>query len=1126
VSPSIPAAPVGGAVASAPAGAPGERHGARLLLDRTPPLSSGAPVLDAEQRGVVAHRHGPMLVLAGPGTGKTTTLVEAMVERLGGPDALRPDQVLGLTFGRKAAQEWRDRVTARVGGGAVPTVTTFHSYAYALVRECSDPVAFLEPLRLLSGPEQEQRLRELLVGSVREGRLDWPPQLAAALGTRGLAAEVRAVVARARALGLDPWDLEALSAGAGDLGPVWRAVGQFLGEYLDVLDLEGVADYTEVVHRAALLAHEPEVRTRLRARYRAVFVDEFQDTDPAQVRLLSGLVGPGTAFVVVGDPDQSIYTFRGADTRGILGFRDTFRAPDGGPAPTVVLRTTRRFGPVIREAAGRVLRFASLAPLPTEIVRAHRTPACAGSAYGDGILDVRTFDTEGAEASHVADVLRRAHLEEGVPWDDMAVLVRSGRRSVPRLRRSLGAAGVPVEVAGDELPLQDEPAVAPLLGVLTAVVAPGPLDDGAVHQLLLSPLCDADPADLRRLGRALRRLERTADPTARPTPSATLVRHLVEQVAADPSAPLPLSTSSSGVDARARHAQESVVRLGRLLHAARGVVARHGSAEEVLWSVWSGMRSPGGSGWPQRLETMALRGGEAGRRADADLDAVLALFAAAERVESRFGGRRGVQNFLEELRGQEIPADTLAERGVRGPGVRLLTAHRAKGLQWRLVVVASVQEGLWPDVRRRGSLLQADRLESTGLVDAPPAAVLLAEERRLFYVACTRAQERLVVTAVASTLDDGPQPSRFLDDLLGRPLDRSDHVPGRPARSLSVPGLVAQLRAVAVDGSRPRPLREAAVRRLAVLAHSTADDGQPLVQAAHPDRWWGLLDPTSSAVPVRPDDEALAFSGSQLSSLATCPLRWFLGHEVHAEVPRSTALGFGSIIHVLADAVAREVLPADPEVLDERIDQVWSELGFEALWQSRAERAVASEAVHRFLHWHATRPERTFVASEHGFQVTVDVGEHGIALRGSFDRVELDRSGGVHIADLKTQKSKVPGAELLEHPQLGVYQVAVRDGALDTLPVEVRAGLALPPVGEAPPVAGAELVLLRLGKDAPEVQSQPSIGDGATWVDDALVAADAHVRAERFPARPGGHCRTCEFTAICPARDEGQEVLA
>lgn len=1108
----------------------------RLVLDRTPPLSADAPPLDAEQRRVVAHRHGPLLVLAGPGTGKTTTLVEAMVGRLQGPGAVRPDQVLGLTFGRRAAAEWRERVTARLGGGVIPTVTTFHSFAYALVRQSADPEVFAEPLRLLSGPEQEARLRELLSGAVADGRLDWPADLAAALGTRGLAAEVRAVVAKARALGLDPWDLEALAANAGAVGPAWRAVGKFLGDYLDVLDAEGVTDYTEVVHRAALLAHDEQVQARLRSQYSVVLVDEFQDTDPAQVRLLQGLVGPATSFVAVGDPDQSIYAFRGADIGGILGFRETFPAPDGSAAPVVVLRRTRRFGPVLREAASRVLASTSLAPLPTALIQEHRTPECEAPAYGDGTLDVVTYDSEHAEVAHIADLLRRAHLDRGVPWSEMAVLVRSGRRSIPSLRRALLTAGVPVEVAADEVPLHDEPALAPLLTILRVAVdlgAPqGPpdvdaIDDDTVHTLLLSPLGDADPADVRRLGGALRRLAREADPDVRPAPSGTLVRRLLVDLVADPRTVLPISASSSGRDARARHAQDSVVRIARLVHAAREVMARRGSAEDVLWAVWSGSDGRGGSGWPRRLEQTALRGGDGGRRADSDLDAVLALFAAAERAEDRFGGRRGVANFLAELDAQVIPADTLAERGVRGPAVRLLTSHRAKGLQWRLVVVAGVQDGVWPDLRRRGSLLQADRLELEGLVDAGPPAALLAEERRLFYVAATRAQETLVVTAVASSHEDGPQPSRFLAELAGHP-DRVRHVVGRPARPLSVSGLVAQLRATAVDSRAPEPLRAAATRRLAVLASAIDDDGRALVPSAHPDRWWGLLEPTRSEVPVREADAPVALSGSQLNTLGKCPLQWFLGHETHAEVARTTALGFGSVVHTLADAVARGDLPPDLAVLDAEVDRIWSALGFEATWQSEGERVEATEALRRFLDWHEGRDDRTLVASEHSFDLLLPVGEHGVQVRGSFDRIEVDADGAVHVADLKTQRNQESGEALAQHIQLGIYQLAVQRGALDSLPDDVRAGAGLPEPGQPVEVAGAELVLLRVERKRtglPAVQEQAPLGDGPTWVDEAVESAEARVRDELFVARPGTQCSMCDFRRACPANDEGREVL-
>jgi len=153
-----------------------------------------------------------------------------------------------------------------------------------------------------------------------------------------------------------------------------------------VTDARGVLDYAELVHRAVLLAETPEVREQLRAAYRVVFVDEYQDTDPAQVRLLEALAGAGRELVVVGDPDQSIYAFRGADLHGILEFPERFRTNEGEPAPIAVLRTSRRSGPTLLGASRRVARRMPLTRLPAEKVRAHRelSPAQDGPAEGLG----------------------------------------------------------------------------------------------------------------------------------------------------------------------------------------------------------------------------------------------------------------------------------------------------------------------------------------------------------------------------------------------------------------------------------------------------------------------------------------------------------------------------------------------------------------------------------------------------------------------------------------------------------------------------------------------------------------------------------------------------------------------
>ncbi|MEV7149868.1 ATP-dependent DNA helicase [Streptomyces sp. NPDC093084] len=1079
----------------------GTRGAYRLV--RTPVAASDPPPLDAAQRAVVDHAAGPLLVLAGPGTGKTTTLVESVAARIArGGD---PERILVLTFSRKAAVELRDRMALRVGTAGAPRATTFHSYCYALVRAHQDSGLFVDPLRLLSGPEQDVTVRELLAGQAELERLGldpvrWPDDLRACLTTRGFADEVRAVLARSRELGLDP---AALDAFAGRIGrPDWRAAAAFLAEYLDVLDLQGVLDYAELVHRAVLLARRPEVALDLAGRYDAVFVDEYQDTDPAQVRLVHALAGGGRTLVAFGDPDQSIYTFRGADVNGILDFPSAFPRADGSPAPVAVLRTARRSGAGLLAATRLLTRRMPLTRLPGDTVRAHREPAPTREG---GSVEVYTYPTPGTELDNVADILRRAHLEDGVRWSDMAVLVRAGAGTIPTVRRALTAAGVPLDIDGDDVPLRHEPAVAPLLTALRAVAqaeaAHDPDQDACwlptetALTLLASPLAGMDAADLRRLGRALRDEERAAGNALPPPSDDLLARALAE--------PGRLAVHDPGY---ARGAQ----RLGALLGKARERLAGGGTAEEALWDLWNG------TPWPSRLERAARRGGAAGRNADRDLDAVCALFATAARAEER-GGGRGTLNFLAEIEAEDIAADTLAGRAVRPDAVRLLTAHRSKGLEWRLVVVAGVQEGLWPDLRRRGSLLEADRIGRDGLAEPLTPGALLAEERRLFYVAATRARDRLVVTAVKAPADDGDQPSRFLTELGVTPQD----VTGRPRRPLSVAALVAELRATTVDPRASATLREAAARRLARLAALADEDGRPLVPSAHPYRWWGMFEPTESKVPLRDRDQPVVLSGSALDQLAnTCALQWFLGREVKADAPATTAQGFGNVVHVLADEVASGRTPADLAVLMERLDSVWNALAFDAPWKSEQEKGNARAALERFLKWHVLdRTARTPVASEQDFDVSLEAGDYEVRIRGQMDRVETDGEGRAYVVDFKTGKQAPSAAEVARHPQLAVYQLAVREGAVDDAFDGVR-----------PEAGGAELVHLRQGaarrdggETLPKVQAQePLEGE---WVGDLLATAAGKVLDERFTPTTGQHCTHCAFRASCSARPEGRHVV-
>ncbi len=1078
--------------------------GPRYALVRSRPTEQTVGLDPAQQR-VVDHPGGPLLVVAGPGTGKTTTLVETAVNRIA-DRGLGPERVMALTFSRGAAADLRLRIAARLGRStAAPRAMTFHGFCYALIRRfAAGDAGSTERIgpRLLTGPEQEFRVREVLEGSRESGQVDWPDSVARAFDTRGFAAEVRAVLARARQLGMDPEDL--VEAGEHARRPEWVSIGHFFDEYLDVLDAEDVIDYAELVHRCRILLTDPSVLGALRSEIDCILVDEFSDTDPAQVRLLHALAGDGREVIVFGDPDQSVYGFRGAEARELLDFPDRF-ATAGRPAPVLTLPVNHRSGIALQAATrGPADRLGLQRSLPAGILDGFRRPTPA-PGLPRGRVEAYTCVTAGAEADHIADLLRRAHLHEGLDWSEMAVLVRHGRRRIPGLTRALTAAGVPVEVAGDEIPLAAELATRPLLSALRAATSLDRLEAAEAQLLLTSPLGALDSMALRRLGRMLRQAARDElGDTALPRRSPELVRDAL----VDP----------SRLDEVPDAAEMAAVRrLAHLLHRTAALIDDGATAEEALWQLWIG------TDWPERLRLEARSGGDPGRRANRDLDAVVALFEVAARSEE-VAGLRGVTGFLAEVEAQQIPADTRNETAVRGSAVRVLTAHRAKGRQWPLVVVASVQEGSWPDIRRRGTLLDADRLSRHGLADAQPPAARIAEERRLFYVACTRASRRLVVTAVEGTDGENDQPSRFITEL-GVGVRR---LAGRPARPLSLPALIGELRRVSVDPQVAPALRAAAAARLGRLADAVDDRDRPLAAAARPSRWWGMRPPSRASGPVQPAEQPVQLSGSQLASVLSCPRQWFLGRKAHAESARGTAASFGSVVHVLAQYGAGREL--DVDAVADHLDTVWDQLDFDANWLSASERVEAETALERFDLWQAARPDRELLGTEVPFSCEVTAGAEPIRLVGTADRVERDADGRIRIVDFKTGRRAPTAADVVVQDQLGVYQLAVAEGAFAQV------------TGPGARTGGAELVYLRLpeGKGPlPRVFEQASLQDVPfpvevtaeqrqqypSWVHQRLAEAAQTIRAERFDARPGPACRYCVFAGSCPARIEGRQVV-
>jgi RecB family exonuclease len=675
---------------------------------------------------------------------------------------------------------------------------------------------------------------------------------------------------------------------------------------------------------------------------------------------------------------------------------------------------------------------------------------------------------------------------------------------------------VPVVVAADEIPLRSEPAVATLLAAMTLAALPQGAAPGQVLDLLMGPLAGLTASDIRRLGRALRAQHHEAGYAS--PPSDVLIRDLVL-------GPLLGEHAVPGGLPADDPISVTVARLTSLLVEVRGRIEAGAAPQEVLWTLWTGGRTP--HGWPNRLRTAAIHGSWS---AGHDLDAVMALVDAAERLAGRYPGFLGVRTFVDSLADQQIPAEAVADRGTRADAVRILTAHRAKGLEWEEVWIVGAEEGVWPDLRARGSTLRAEELTSAGVGSGPRPADLLEEERRLFYVACTRARRQLHITAIDEKDAGGERPSRFLDDVRGAlGLAAAPAVSGRPRHPVSLDGLVAELRTVAMDPASSDALRDAAVERLAVLAAQLDPDGEPLVPLADPSRWWGLADPTSSDRPVRDPQAPVSLSGSSLDSILGCPLKWFLEHEVRAETPRGTATSFGSVVHAVADFVAKGDIGETLEDMDAEVDRVWSELRFEAGWQSESERREARAALARFLGYHL-RADRELVGTETrvGAEVVVptpDGGTETVRLSGFIDRVERDEQGRLVPIDLKNMRYPVAQKDIPEHGQLGVYQLLLREGGL-----EIAAPDRADEPAAAVEVGGAALVQLRVdaakGSGDPKVQFQDPLGpDEPTWVEVKLGDAAHTVRTEAFVASPGPGCSYCAYRSACPAKVQGEQVL-
>lgn len=873
--------------------------------------------LDRRQRQAVTHGEGPLLVVAGPGTGKTEVITRRVAWLIASKRA-RPSQILALTFTERAADEMQARVDLLVPYGQADTaIHTFHAFGDWMLREhghaigrsedprvigrsqaivllrdhvfelgldryrpLGDPTRFLGALVDLFGRAKEE-------GLTPEDLLAYATELAA--GTRAAAASVEDEVARESLEGL----LDEAAANA-ELGRAYAVYQRLLTE-------RSLVDHGDQVAEAVrLLEERPAVRQALRRRFRHVVVDEAQDANPQQLRLVRLLVGHAGNVTFVGDDDQAIYSFRGAVGEGLARLEDSY-----GPVKDVVLKRNYRSRKPILEAARQLIRRND--PHRLEISRGlDKTLTAVRRTRRPAMVTHRLYRTSVEEADAVAADIR-GRLEGGLPAEQIAVLVRTNADAAPVLA-SLDVLGIRRRFSGAS-GLMAHREVRDVLGLLHVIAAPQRSED--LYAVLTAPAYGMGGEDLTTICEYAERRRRSL---------WSVLTELVEQ------------PGILRVGDETRRRAERVVRELR-----ESITAAHERpAPPVLYEHLAR------SGWLRLLITDAERGD------DGPLRRVARLFEVVKEHADLVGDPR-IANVAPTLRSLvdaghdpvSPDADDLAG------AVSVLTVHQAKGLEFGLVYVIGAADGRFP-VRARPDVISLPPA-LTGHPAAGDPDMHLAEERRLFYVALTRARDELILSHAAAGREGGRRrrPSPFLAEALGRAVD-------------SVP------RAGSID-----------------LMESETGPGRAGTQAMA----------SASAEP------ALNLSFTQIDDYLSCPLKYRLRHQVRVPTPAHHALVFGSALHqavALGNATRMRGEKVAPSALEEALRAHWRSEGFLSQEHEAARFEAGRQALHRFALETADADDR-IIAVEQPF--TVRIGPDHV--RGRYDVVRQTEAGIV-ITDYKS----------------------------------------------------------------------------------------------------------------------------
>ncbi len=1031
----------------------------------------------SEQKLVIDSKSPRLIVFGGPGTGKTTTLTETVVSQI--KSGVDPNSILVLTYGRERASELRDQIVIQSGANAFePIVRTFHSLAFSIINtqvDADDPKYVL-----ISGAEQDSFIRELLANPEHSPQVKWPKVLEQALSTKGFARELRDLILRASERNFTYKKL--VEKGHLLNEPWWEPAANFWKIYDEILGIRygfisGAAkriDSSSIISQAISdLTKKPKIRDSFQNKFKIIIIDEFQESDNSQRNLLDLLASD--RVILFADPQSAIGQFRGADPEGVRAYAAS------NNFETLELTTAIRTPAAITELSNAI---SSKFRNPGKPIEPKKEAENATSR-----IDVAKLASQSDCANYIAHAFRSAHLRDGIAWSQMAVILRSPGAGVSAISRAFALNNIPIQIDSDAQALGENPAIKPILTI--AQIALGnikliPSNWDLIEEVLFSEFGGADALSLRQMRIDLGKLREPGDDAK---PSTQIILEIID----DNDAPLPWEQLLS------------LKRVADVIAEARKVVRMNskGSSSvdiaDLIWAIWSTAKNYEGDSLANTWRNRALKGGMRGAAADRDLDAVITLFESARRFAERMPGS-DPQLFLDQLLSESIQSDAIAARGQRGEVVSVMTVHSAKGLEWDLVAITGLQEGIWPNLKARGSLLGSERLvesertEATARreIEASAASALVEDERRLLKVAVSRAKAALVITAYSK--EDDSEPSQYFEELY-------EHVHGISSIEAEVVDLPRSLTPQALVSTLRRNLSANDAEFSAKLLQTLAAKE---IQSAKVENWLGGLKP-SSTEPILPPDAQVSVSPSNLQSFSECGLKWFI-EKSGGRDGDSTAQLLGIAIHSLA-----AMLKGEPgltfDELATRLENGWQLIDGNKGWVRDYQFKLALEKLEKFYKWHAeNKSKRTLFAVEAEFEKVI-----GRALfNGSVDRVEVDEAGQVYIVDLKTGAPDISKKKAEDHKQLAGYQLAVYEEAFS---------------GDSPGVESAGAELLFLGTDSKSASAKPQpVKDHETIKAEVVAAADA-MSSNEFTATVNDRCRMCAVKGLCPIQPQGRSVI-